>query len=104
MGWGKTHPFIKQKETPVKTVRTISNHMGSNGMKTVAIEGKNGKEADEYEVTDKVAADLAEKGLVEIVGDAEEGAKEVKEKSSVEFTDNTTKEKKQIIKPSTPKK
>jgi hypothetical protein len=93
----------------MKKVRTLQNHMGSQGLKTAALEGKGGKEADEYEVTDKIAKDLEEKGLVEIIGDAadEPEAKTAaapeneKVETGLRITDNTGKEKKEIIKPTT---
>lgn len=76
--------------TKVKALQTVA---GDYGVKYAG---------EEFEVTDKLANDLIHRGLVEAVGESdgkEPEAKNISEKSSVTISDNTNKEKKNILKP-----
>ena len=78
----------------MKTVKAKWTLMTAEGRKEAG---------DTWNVTNSVAEKLEADGSVEVTGDAKDEEEQPKEKSEVSITDNTSKEKKQITKPTTKK-
>lgn len=91
----KLHPFNSIEMTKVTAKQTLAGEYGQKAA------------GDTFEVKDRLAKELSDKGLVEITGDAdgqddnavhskEEADKADSAKGSVNITDNTNREKKVI--------